>query len=100
MIELAARRAPCQVEQIRPDLGWPEAVGGFAKVTGEPEDLRDVHALRVRRQVADLHVLDHATAKRAHGQLPCETNSATWRRRDRLAIKLSDQGEVAGDHHK
>jgi len=35
----------------------------------------------VRCQVADLHVLDHATAKWAHRQLLRETTSATGRRR-------------------
>ena len=30
---------------------------------GEPDDLLNVHALRVQVQVADLHVLDHAVAK-------------------------------------
>src|SRR5271169_1339713 len=50
-------------------------------MAGEPDNLFDVGTLRVRRQVADLHVLDHATAKWAHRQLLCETNSATWRRR-------------------
>src|ERR1700732_5386231 len=55
-----------QVEQIDPDLRWPENVGRFAKMGGEPDDLCDIHTLGVRCQVADLHVLDHATAKRAH----------------------------------
>jgi hypothetical protein len=49
-------------------------------VGGEPSNLLDIHALRVQSQVADLHVIDHATAKRDHRQLLCETNSATWRR--------------------
>jgi hypothetical protein len=55
--------------------------GRFAEMAGEPEHLGDVNALRVRCQVADLHVLDHATAKRAHRQLLCEMNSAKRRRR-------------------
>jgi hypothetical protein len=50
-------------------------------MAGEPTNLLDIHALRVQRQVADLHILDHATAKRAHRQLLCETDSATWRHR-------------------
>src|SRR5580698_5708144 len=91
---------PRQVEQIRPDLSWPEKVGRFTKVAGEMDDLRDIHSLRVWCHVADLHVLDHATAKRAHGQLPCETISATWRRRYRPAVGLSGQGEVADCCHE
>ena len=43
-------------------------------MAGEPDDLFDVGTLRVRREIADLHVLDHATAKRAHRQRPCEMN--------------------------
>ena len=69
-----------QVEQVGANLGWPEMFRRFAKVAGEPANLLDIHALRVQSQVADLHVLDHATTKRAHRQLLCETNSATWRR--------------------
>jgi hypothetical protein len=51
MIELAARRL----------FGRPETVRRLAKMAGEPNDLCDVHALRVRCQVADLHIIDHAS---------------------------------------
>jgi hypothetical protein len=40
-------------------------------VAGEPDDLRDIHALRVRGQVADLHIVDHATLLVA-GFQPCQ----------------------------
>ena len=43
-----------QVEQINPDLRWPEKVGRFGKMAGEPDDLCDIHTLGVRCQVADL----------------------------------------------
>jgi hypothetical protein len=69
------------VDQIRPDFIRPKEFGRFAKVAGETDDLRDIHALRVRCQIADLHIVDHSAAKRAHGQLLCEMDSATWRRR-------------------
>jgi hypothetical protein len=55
-----------QVDQIRPDLSWPKQLWRLAEIAGEPSDLRDVHTLRVRRQVADLHIIDHTAAKRAH----------------------------------
>jgi hypothetical protein len=67
----------------------------FAKITGEPDELFDIHTLRMRCQVADLHVLDHATA---------EVGSSTTLLRDeqrhmapshRLAVELSDQSAVA-----
>ena len=51
-----------QVEQITADLRWPEKVGRFAKMAGEPIDLCDIYTLGVRCQVADLHVLDHAAS--------------------------------------
>src|SRR5690242_19177607 len=70
-----------QIELIRLNLGRPELLRRCAKMAGEPDDLFDVGTLRVRCQVADLHVFDHATAKWAHRQLLCEMNSATWRRR-------------------
>jgi hypothetical protein len=35
-------------------------------MAGEPDHLCDIYTLGVRCQVADLHVFDHATAKRAH----------------------------------
>jgi hypothetical protein len=54
----------------------PEKIGRFAKMAGEVDNLRDIHTLRVRSQVANLHVFDHTTAKRAHGQLLCEMNCA------------------------
>jgi hypothetical protein len=61
---------------IDTDLGWPEKIGRFAKMAGEVDNLRDIHTLRVRSQIANLHVFDHTTAKRAHGQLLCEMNCA------------------------
>ena len=61
----------------------------------EPEDIRDIHSLRVRCQVADLHVLDHATAKRAHGQLLCEMGSATWRRRIVSPIHAPNENQTS-----
>ena len=67
---------PRQVDQIRPDLSRPEKIRRFTKMTGEVENLRDIHTLRVRSQVANLHVFDHTTAKRAHGQPLCEMNCA------------------------
>jgi hypothetical protein len=40
-------------------------------VAGELRDLLDIRALRVRREIADLHVLDHALAKWRHSSLLC-----------------------------
>src|SRR5580698_414963 len=71
----------CQIQLPRPYLGRTEPFGRSAEMTGEPLDLFDVGLLGIQRQIADLHVLNHATAKWGHGQLLCEINSATWRRR-------------------
>jgi hypothetical protein len=42
---------PGQIDQVRSDLSWPEEVRRFPKTAGEPDDLRDIHTLRVQRQV-------------------------------------------------
>jgi hypothetical protein len=46
------------------------------------------------RQLAGLHILDQPTTKRAHGQLLCEMDSATWRRR--IVSRLSCQARKRG----
>jgi hypothetical protein len=61
-----------QVEQIGPDLARPEMLRRSAKIPGEPDDVLDIRPLRMPRKVADLHILDQPTTKRAHGQLLCE----------------------------
>jgi hypothetical protein len=38
----------------------------------KPDDLLDIRTLRMPRKVADLHILDQPTTKRAHGQLLCK----------------------------
>ena len=55
----------------------PNSSVGFAKMTGEQRDLLNVGALRVRCEVANLHVLEHAMAKWRHGQLLCGVRRAT-----------------------
>jgi hypothetical protein len=70
---------PRQMDQIGSDLSGAEKIRRFAKMAGEVNDLRNIHTLRVRSQIANLHVFDHATATRAHGQLLREMSSATWR---------------------
>jgi hypothetical protein len=70
---------PRQVEQSGPDLRRSEKVWRFTKMAGEVDDLRDIRTLRVRSQVPNLHVFDHTSEKRAHGQLLCEMDCATWR---------------------
>jgi hypothetical protein len=81
--DLTGRETPLlrQVDQICPDLGWPEMLRRSTKISSKPNELLDIHTLCMRGQVADLHIFDHATAKWAHGQLLCEMDSATWRRR-------------------
>src|SRR5450432_3881777 len=60
----------------------------------KPDDLLDIRTLRMPRKVADLHILDQPTTKRAHGQLLCETNSATWR--PHIVSRLSCQARTRG----
>src|SRR5580704_16980096 len=66
----------------------------LAKMAGEPGNLLNVNSLRLRREVTDPHILDHAAAKRGHWQLLCETNSATWRHR--IVSRLSCQARGRG----
>jgi hypothetical protein len=66
---------------IGPDLLPTQAFRRLTEMTGEPRDLMQISGLGQRREVANLHILDHATAKRGHRQLLCEMNSATWRSR-------------------
>ena len=81
-----------QMDQIRSNLSGTEKIRRFTKMAGKVNDLRDINTLRIRRQVANLHVFDHSTAKRAHGQLLCEVNSATWR--PDIVSRLSCQTRV------
>jgi integrase/recombinase XerD len=70
----------------------PEAFWRLAKMTCEPVDLSDAGDLCSGSEVADRHVLDHATAKGAHNQLLCEKNGATWRRRIASQLRCETGG--------
>jgi hypothetical protein len=54
------------VDLIGADFLQPEPVGRPVEVLGEFGDRVHVATLRHRRQVAHLHVLDHAAAQRVH----------------------------------
>src|SRR5271163_2659487 len=84
---------PRQVDLPGADLGRPEPFRRFAKMPGEPVDLFDVADLSSGGEVADLHILDHPTAKWGHDQLLCEISSATWRRW--IVSQLSGQARGA-----
>jgi len=60
---------PRQMDQPGADLRRPEKIWRFTKMAGEVDDLRDIHTLRVRGQVPNLHVVDHATAQSGHVRL-------------------------------
>ena len=62
-----------EVNLVGPDFCQPEPVRRPIEMPGEFGDSVHIATLRHRRQVADLHVLDHATAQQAqvsHGQPP------------------------------
>ncbi len=60
-----------QMDLVGPDIVGAQQLGRLAEMTGELGDLLQIRALGERREVADLHILDHATAKRGHGLLLC-----------------------------
>jgi hypothetical protein len=61
-----------QVDLIGANLRRPQAFRRLLEVTCEPRDLLLVRRLGVRGEIPHLHVLEHASAKRGHGSLPCE----------------------------
>jgi hypothetical protein len=65
----------------------------------EAGDLFEVRSLGQRCEITDPHVLDHANAKWGHDQLPCETNSATWRRPIVSRLSCQTRGEAEGGCH-
>jgi len=80
----------CEMHPIGSDLFVPQALGRSAKMTGELGNLLQIGGLGQRREVANLHVLDHATAKRGHWQLLCEMKGATASSRSQVVRR----GEV------
>ena len=61
---------------------------------GEPANLFGIHALRVQGQIAYLHVLDHALAKRTHRRPLCEM-TAPLAPPHRHPTESSDVGKCA-----
>ena len=59
------------VEEVGADVLGSEEFGGLAEMPGEAYDAVDIDDDGARGEVAQLHVLDHATTKRSHGELPC-----------------------------
>jgi len=60
-----------EVELVGANVGRTQQLWRLAEVAGEPGDLLNVGALSVGPEVANPHILDHAMAKRGHGQLLC-----------------------------
>ena len=58
-----------EMDLVGADFVGPSSSGDLPKWRANREICSDVRALGIRREVADLHILDHATAKRGHGQL-------------------------------
>jgi hypothetical protein len=79
MIELAARRLSRVrwIRYVRISAG-PRRSGDLRNGRRSDRPGRHTHAA-CSASGCNLHIFDHTTAKRAHGQLPCEMNCATWR---------------------
>src|SRR5208337_5618299 len=85
------------------DLGWAEQFRRLMKVARELRDVLQIRALRVRREVADLHVLDHALTKWRHSPLihrmrvqrdVVEKANGGGRHTDRTGGKFSISGQM------
>jgi len=63
-------------------------------VAGILGNLLQIRPLRVRREIAELHVLGHALTKWRHGRLLCEIKRATGRRSMVSQPKPSEDKEV------
>jgi hypothetical protein len=62
----------------------------LAEIAGEPRNLLDVGALGMRREIAHLHVFDHAADEGVVGKLHCRGPSdATASRQESARIRLS-----------
>ena len=74
-----------EVDLVGADFLQPEPVGRPVEMAGEFGDRVHVAALRHRRQVAHLHVLDHAAAQRGH--------LGHWRPPSGLGLDSSNPGQ-------
>ena len=92
-----------QIELKGSDLGRPQQFWRLTKVARELRDVLQIRALRVRREVADLHVLDHALTKRRHSPLihrmrvrrdVVEKANGGGRHTDRTGGKFSVSGQM------
>jgi len=54
----------------------PQLVRCFAEMPRKQRYLQNVSGLRVWREIAHLHIFDHALTKRSHGKLLCEMECA------------------------
>ncbi len=61
----------CQIQLVGANLRGAQYRWGLAEVTSEPSDVLHVGALGRRREVANLHVFEHALPKRGHRRLLC-----------------------------
>jgi len=58
-----------EMDQVRSDLGRPQALGRHAEVLGKRSDTLDVNLDSLGREIAQIHVLDHSLAQVSHGEL-------------------------------
>jgi hypothetical protein len=65
-----------QVDLVSTDLLGPQHFRGLVEVACKQRDLLNVGGLRVRRQIAHLHVLGHSLPNGCHGKLLHETEFA------------------------
>ena len=60
-----------EMKLVGPDIVRSEQFRRLAEVAGKLGDLLQIRPLRVRCEIADLHVVGHALAEWGHGRLLC-----------------------------
>ena len=59
-----------EMELVSPNLLFSQNIGWLAEIASELRDLRQIDGLGPGGEITNLHVFQHATAKRCHGKAP------------------------------
>src|SRR5437016_12742730 len=59
-----------EMELVSSNLLFSQNIGWLAEIASELRDLRQIDGMGPGGQITNLHVFQHATAKRCHGKAP------------------------------